>query len=55
MDPQARIFVTGATGFIGTRLVQALIERGHVVRALSRRAKPAVPPGTSPAGPIKAI
>ena len=39
------VFVTGATGFIGTRLVQALVARGHPVRALSRRAQPAPPPG----------
>ena len=40
-----RIFVTGATGFIGTRLVQALIDRGHPIRALSRRPNPQPPPG----------
>lgn len=30
------IFVTGGTGFIGTKLVNALVEKGHSVRALSR-------------------
>ncbi len=40
-----KVFVTGATGFIGTRLVQALIERGHSIRALSRRDHPEPPPG----------
>jgi nucleoside-diphosphate-sugar epimerase len=45
MDTDAKVLVTGATGFIGTRLVQALVERGNRVRALSRRADPQPPPG----------
>lgn len=32
------IFVTGATGFIGTKLVNALLAKGHSVHALSRAA-----------------
>jgi len=32
------IFVTGGTGFIGTKLVNALVARGHTVRCLSRSA-----------------
>lgn len=31
-----RILVTGATGFVGTHLVEALVGRGHAVRALVR-------------------
>ena len=31
------VLVTGATGFIGRRLVPALIDAGHEVRAMTRR------------------
>ncbi len=41
------VFVTGATGFIGTRLVQELVHRGHLVHALTRRENPQPPPGFS--------
>jgi farnesol dehydrogenase len=45
MDDNGKILVTGATGFIGTRLVQALTDQGLQVRALSRRRDVAPPPG----------
>ena len=45
MDDCEMVFVTGATGFIGTRLVQALTARGQRVRALSRRGHVDPPPG----------
>jgi nucleoside-diphosphate-sugar epimerase len=34
-----RCFVTGATGYIGSRLAQKLIERGHIVDALEMAAR----------------
>jgi len=40
-----KVLVTGAMGFIGTRLVQALVERGERVRALARRDDFTSPPG----------
>jgi uncharacterized protein YbjT (DUF2867 family) len=34
---QRRVFVTGGTGYLGVPLIEALLERGHEVRALARR------------------
>ena len=36
MLPSMNILVTGGTGYIGTRLIEALDARGHAVRALVR-------------------
>ena len=37
MSDSPTVLVTGATGFIGRRLVPELVERGHDVRAMTRR------------------
>ena len=54
MGFDSKILVTGGTGFIGTRLVHALVERGYSVRALTRRDNPTPPPGLAPSdlGPL---
>jgi len=44
MNNQAKIFITGATGFIGTSLVRQLLAQGWRVRGMSRH-KPVIPPG----------
>ena len=38
-DMGAHVLVTGATGFVGRRLVPALIDAGHEVRAMTRRVR----------------
>ena len=41
-----RVFITGATGYLGSRLVPLLLERGHHVTALARQESVRkVPPG----------
>jgi len=36
MGRLGKVFVTGGTGFIGTRLVNELIQKGHTVHVLRR-------------------
>ena len=48
-----RVLVTGATGFIGRRLVPALMEEGHEVRAMTRRPEAYDGPGTPVHGDVR--
>jgi uncharacterized protein YbjT (DUF2867 family) len=44
----ARVFITGGTGYVGRRLVRALLELGHDVRVLTRAASASrVPAGAA--------
>ncbi|HTG80661.1 MAG TPA: NAD-dependent epimerase/dehydratase family protein [Geobacteraceae bacterium] len=42
---QGKVLVTGATGFIGARLVKALLGKGYTVRCLVRRPEVSLPEG----------
>jgi len=46
------VLVTGATGFVGRRLVPALIEAGHEVKAMTRHPDDYDGPGTPVAGDV---
>ena len=46
------VLVTGATGFVGRRLVPVLVERGLDVRAMTRRPESYDGPGTPVAGDV---
>jgi uncharacterized protein YbjT (DUF2867 family) len=48
----SRVLVTGATGFIGRRLVPALLNAGHEVRAMTRRPESYDGPGEPVAGDV---
>jgi uncharacterized protein YbjT (DUF2867 family) len=42
------VFVTGGTGYLGRPLIEALLSRGHTVRALTRQAsRSRLPPGAT--------
>jgi uncharacterized protein YbjT (DUF2867 family) len=44
-----KVFVTGGTGYIGSRLIPLLVRRGHEVKAVVRRGSEArLPVGTTP-------
>jgi hypothetical protein len=38
MERLSKVFITGGTGFIGTKLVNELVRRGHTVHVLKRPA-----------------
>ncbi|QWC86301.1 NAD(P)H-binding protein [Nocardioidaceae bacterium] len=54
MDPMSlTVLVTGATGFVGGHLVPALLERGHEVRAMTRRPEAYDGPGSPVHGDVE--
>lgn len=51
-DETLTVLVTGATGFIGSRLVRALVEDGHKVKAMTRRPEEYDGPGDPVGGDV---
>jgi uncharacterized protein YbjT (DUF2867 family) len=51
-DGELTVLVTGATGFIGSRLVPALVEAGHEVKAMTRHPDDYDGPGTPVGGDV---
>ncbi|QIG45098.1 NAD(P)H-binding protein [Nocardioides anomalus] len=51
-DEPLCVLVTGATGFIGARLVQALVDEGHEVKAMTRRPEEYDGPGHPVGGDV---
>lgn len=51
-DARPTVLVTGATGFIGRRLVPELVERGMTVRAMTRRPEAYDGPGEAVGGDV---
>ncbi len=52
MSAPLQVLVTGATGFVGARLVPRLLESGHEVRAMTRRPDDYDGPGTPVHGDV---
>lgn len=52
MPSDATVLVTGATGFVGRRLVPELLDRGYAVRAMTRRPDSYRGPGEVVAGDV---
>lgn len=44
-----KVFVTGGTGYIGSRLIPLLVQRGHEIKAVVRKgSETKLPRGTTP-------
>ncbi len=52
MSTPLTVLVTGATGFVGSRLAPALVEAGHTVRAMTRHPETYDGPGEPVAGDV---